>query len=128
MKPHIVFVVAMACAAQSVAQQSTQEAGKPDLAVISARLGDCSADFSVTDSDDKPVYAAIVHVRIRYGFMSLKRMDLEVGTNSEGKARVEGLPAKARPLVYDIAKDGKRASVEQDLARRCKAAHEVVLR
>ncbi len=55
------------------------------------------------DVGGKPIYAAIVHVRIRYGFMGVKRMDLEVGTNSDGQARVEGLPAKGKPLTYDIS-------------------------
>ena len=77
--------------------------------MIDARLGSCAADFTVTDASGAPVYAATVHVRIRYGFMSVKRMDLEVGTNSDGKARVEGLPEKAKPLVYDVTKDNLKA-------------------
>lgn len=101
---------------------------KADLAVISARLGPCSADFTVTDADGKPVYAAVVHVRIRYGFMSLKRMDLEVGTSSDGKARVEGLPTKAKPLVYDVSKGEQKTTVEQNLATTCEAKYEVSLK
>jgi DNA-binding beta-propeller fold protein YncE len=105
-----------------------QGAAKPDLAVISARLGTCSADFTVTDAAGAPVYAAAVHVRIRYGFMSLKRMDLEVGTDSGGKARVEGLPEKAKPLVYDITKDNRKATVEQDLSSTCLGTYQVFLK
>jgi hypothetical protein len=122
------FIATIAVAAVSLAQQpAATGTARPDLAVISARLGDCSADFTVTDSDGKPVYAAIVHVRIRYGFLSIKRMDLEVGTGADGKARVEGLPPKARPLTYDIWKDDKKASVEQDLSSHCTASYEVEL-
>ena len=101
---------------------------KSDLAVINARLGSCSADFTVKDADGKPVYAAAIHVRIRYGFMSLKRMDLEVGTDSEGKAKVEGLPNKAKPLVYDISKADKKATAEQDVVRTCNATNEIALK
>jgi hypothetical protein len=101
---------------------------KPDLATISARLGMCSADFTVTDADGKPEYAATVHVRIRYGFLSLKRMDLEVGTNSDGKARVEGLPLGGRRLQYDITKDARKAAVEQDLTTNCHAMYAVALK
>jgi hypothetical protein len=107
--------------------QQPAPAPEPDLAVISARLGPCSADFTVKDADGKPVYAATVHVRIRYGFMGIKRMDLEVGTNGEGKARVEGLPESARPLLYDITKADKKTTAEQDLAAQCKAAYDVTL-
>jgi hypothetical protein len=105
-----------------------QPSAEPDLAVISARLGACSADFTVTEADGKPVYAATIHVRIRYGFMGLKRMDLEVGTNSDGKARVEGLPGKGKPLVYDITKGELKASVEQDLSSSCKGSYQVSLK
>ena len=106
----------------------SQGAAKPDLAVISARLGNCSADFTVTDAAGAPVYAATVHVRIRYGFMSLKRMDLEVGTDSSGKARVEGLPEKAKPLVYTVTKDGRSAMVDQDLTATCRGTYPVTLK
>jgi hypothetical protein len=105
-----------------------QSPADPQLAVISARLGDCSADFTVKDPDGKPVYAAVIHVRVRYGFMSLKRMDLEVGTNSAGQARVEGLPAKAKPLTYDISQADRKATVGQDLATTCRAKYEVSLK
>jgi DNA-binding beta-propeller fold protein YncE len=109
------------------APAQTQSAAT-DLAVISARLGNCSADFTVTDAGGAPVYAATVHVRIRYGFMSLKRMDLEVGTGSDGRARVEGLPEKAKPLAYDITKDSRKAMVNQDLAATCRGTYQVSLK
>lgn len=108
----------------------SQEPGaktEPDVAVISARLGPCAADFTVTDSDGAAVYNATIHVRIRYGFLGIKRMDLEVGTNSDGKARVEGLPDEARPLTYDITKDDKKATVFQDVSEMCKATYDVKL-
>ena len=107
---------------------SQEGAAKPDLAVINARLGNCAADFTVTDASGAPVYAATVHVRIRYGFMSLKRMDLEVGTGSDGKARVEGLPEKAKPLVYDVTKDNLKATVDQDLSTTCSGTYPVALK
>jgi hypothetical protein len=100
----------------------------PELPVLDARLGACAADFTVTDADGKPVYNATIRVRIRYGFMSVKRMDLEVGTNSDGKARVAGLPAKAKPLAYEIVKDDKKAAAEQDVASTCKANHVIALK
>jgi hypothetical protein len=122
------FIVSLALGAALLAQQPAADPPKPDLAVISGRLGPCSADFTVTDADGKPIYAAIVHVRIRYGFMSIKRMDLEVGTNSDGKARVEGLPEKARPLTYDVTKDMLKGTAQQDLATNCKATYTVALK
>lgn len=121
------FIATIVLVAVTLVQQPAESA-KPELAAISARLGTCSADFTVQDQDGKPVYAAIIHVRIRYGFMSLKRMDLEVGANSDGKARIEGLPGKARPLTYDISKADKKAAVEQDLVSHCNATYGVSLK
>jgi DNA-binding beta-propeller fold protein YncE len=103
-------------------------AAKPDLAVINARLGNCAADFTVADASGAPVYAATVHVRIRYGFMSVKRMDLEIGTGSDGKARVEGLPEKAKPLIYDVTKNNLKAVVEQDVSTACRGTYPVTLK
>jgi hypothetical protein len=122
------LLLTVALAALSAAPQVAQQQPTPELAVISARQGECFGDFVVTDEAGRPVYAAVVHVRVRYGFLGVKRIDLEVGTNSEGKARVEGLPANGRTLVYDITKDNLKATVEQSLETVCRAEHKVVLK
>src|SRR4029077_20693608 len=102
--PYLIAVM-FAAAPQSAAPQ--------EVPVLKANLGgDCSADF-VVRQDGQPVYNATVHVKVRYGALSVKRSDLEIGTNSDGKARIEGLPAKARPLAYDVNKADKKAAVEQ---------------
>jgi len=101
----------------------------PDVTVMKAALGgSCSADFTVKDEAGKPVYGANVHVRVRYGFAGIKRADLDVGTSSTGKARVEGLPEKAKPLEWDIQKESKRASVEQLVEDKCNATFDVTLK
>ena len=106
-----------------------QPAKAPDVTLMKAALGgSCSADFIVKDAGGKPVYAAMVHVKVRYGFAGVKRADLEVGTSSEGKARLEGLPDKARPMTYDISKDKKKTEVTQDVADMCHATFDVTLK
>ena len=107
-----------------------QAPAKPeDVTLMKANLGgSCSADFTVKDADGKPVYAAMVHVKVRYGFAGVKRADLEVGTSSDGKARIEGLPDKARPMTWDVKKDETKADVTQDVADMCHATFEVTLR
>jgi hypothetical protein len=117
----LMLVAALATGQAPVAQ-------KPELPVLKAGLGSCAADFTVKDANGSPIYLATIHVRVRYGFMSVKRMDLEVGTNSEGQARIEGLPEKAKPLAYEIQKDMKKSTVEQDVASRCQATLDVVLK
>ncbi len=103
-------------------------AAPAEVPVVNAGLGPCSTHFLVTDVDRKPIYSATVHVKIRYGFMGVKRMDLQVGTNVDGKASVEGLPTKARPVVYDISKGELKGVAEQDFKGVCNVNVDVVLR
>jgi hypothetical protein len=120
------MTVALVVAALALLQQPAKA---PDVTLMKAALGgSCSADFTVKDAGGKPVYAAMVHVKVRYGFAGVKRADLEVGTSSEGKARIEGLPDKARPMTYDVKKDEKKTEVTQDVADMCHATFDVTLR
>src|SRR5208282_236269 len=59
---------------------------------ISADLGACSALITVTGGDSKPVYSAKVTTRIRYGFMTAKKLDLETYTSAAGQVKIVGLP------------------------------------
>jgi len=121
------LITAFALTAGLLAQQPT-DAPKLEVPVLKAGLGPCSADFIVKDADGMPVYAAAVHVRVRYGVFGIKRADLEVGTNSNGEARIEGLPDKARPLVYDVQKDDKKAAAEQNVESSCNAKYDLTLK
>ena len=108
--------------------QQAADRTKPEVPVLKAGLGTCAADFVVSDDNGKPVYLATIHARIRYGALSVKRMDVEVSTNDEGQARIEGLPAKARPIVYDIEKNGTKATAQQDVSSGCLASLQVTLK
>ena len=97
--------------------------------VIKGDLGPCSADFTVLDSNNKPVYDAKIHVTILYGFMNKRKTDLEIGTNSDGKARIEGLPDKLKkpPLEFRIRGGDLGKTVAQDPATDCHATFNVQL-
>ena len=121
------LITAVALTVGLLAQQPT-DPSKLEVPVLKAGLGPCSADFIVKDADGMPVYAAAVHVKVRYGVFGVKRADLEVGTNSNGEARIEGLPDKARPLVYDVQKAGKKAAAEQNVESSCSAKYDLTLK
>ena len=108
--------------------QQAAEQPKSEVPSLKAGLGTCAADFIVKDANGKPVYQATIHSKIRYGAMSIKRMDVEVSTNDEGKARIEGLPTKAKPIVYDIEKAGTKVTAQQDVATGCMASLQVTLK
>jgi hypothetical protein len=69
---------------------------------VDGGLGPCTADFTVTDLTTKPLYNAKIDVQIKHGFLGLRKTSLEVGTNSEGKARITGLPTKARKSALEF--------------------------
>ena len=108
--------------------QQAPDQVKNEVPALKAGLGTCAADFVVKDGDGKPVYLATIHSKIRYGALSVKRMDVEVSTNDEGKARIEGLPKKAKPIVYDIEKAGVKTTAQQDVATSCLASFQVTLK
>lgn len=111
---------------------STVFAQTPDphsIPAVDAGIGSCSADFTITDSDNKPVYAAKVKVRIAYGFMSARKLDLEVGTNVDGKARFTGLPNRLKNGLFFEATEGDRTgNAFDDVNKTCQAQFTVILR
>jgi hypothetical protein len=71
----------------------TGMAADSEVPVLNADLGKCSVDFSVKDPENKPLYNAKIRIDLRYGFLHMRRLSLEVSTNSDGKAKIAGLPA-----------------------------------
>ncbi len=97
--------------------------------VVDGGAGPCSADFTVTDAAGAPVYAAKIKVHIAYGFLYAHQLDLEVGTNSDGKARFAGLPQRVKHGLFFEASEGDRtAAAFDEPANTCKAQFTVVLR
>jgi hypothetical protein len=97
--------------------------------VIDAALGPCTADFTITGPDAKPVYNAKIRVRIAYGFLSAHKLDLEVGTNVDGKARFTGLPDRLKHGLFFEASEGDRTgSAFDDPSQTCKAQFPITIR
>jgi hypothetical protein len=101
---------------------------KPEVPVINGMVGSCSANFTVTDSEKKPIYNAKINVIIRYGFLGLHKSELQIGTNSEGRARVTGLPDKVKkPLEFRISSGSLSKTVLVNPTEKCDSSVEVVL-
>lgn len=104
-------------------------AAAPVSAEISADLGTCSALITVTGSDLKPVYAAKMATRIRYGPLGVKKLDLEAFTGADGQLKITNLPEVVKkPMYIYISKDGKQQMVEFRPDLRCHATFTVELR
>jgi hypothetical protein len=112
---------------QAAHAQSASEAIAPTE--ISADLGACSALITVVDANSKPIYAAKVATRIRYGMMGVKRLDLEAATSPNGQVKFSSLPeALKKPMFITISKDGLDKVVEFRPDLRCHATFDVQLR
>lgn len=118
----LVFVIAMAMTATS-AQPAANE-----VPVIDAGMGSCTADVTVFDSAHRPVYKANVNTQIRSGFAGVKKLDLQIGTNVDGKARFVGLPERPRE-VWQLTADfqGRSNTVMLDSRKDCHATLSVFL-
>lgn len=110
----------------SAAQKQSQNDNIP---VMDGGAGPCSLELTVIGSDGKPVYAATVKVHIAYGFAGTRRLDLEAGTNSDGKVKFSGLPARVHrpPLEFHASKNEFEGSANYDPSGECQARHEITL-
>jgi hypothetical protein len=116
-------------APQTAAPQPDAKAAAAAVPVIDGGIGTCSVDFIVNDADGKPVYAATIKVHIEYGFMYLRKLDLQIGTNADGKARFTGLPDRVKHGLFFEASEGDRvAEAFDDPAANCKNQFTVVVR
>jgi hypothetical protein len=78
-------------------------AAEMEIPVLDAELGTCSVLFTVKDPENKPVYAAKIRTVIHYGFLSIRSLSLEIGTNGDGKAKITGLPRTPKKrFEFDI--------------------------
>ena len=91
--------------------------------------GPCSLELTVTDGYGKPVYAATIKVHMAYGFAGVRKLDLEAGTNWDGKVKFKGLPAKVHnpPLEFRASKDQLSGLATYNPVMECQAKHDVVL-
>ena len=122
-------VVALLLFALTLCAAQTAPAPDPkSVPVIDGGLGPCAADFTVTDSAGAPVYDAKIRVHIAYGFMNARKLDLEIGTNADGKARFTGLPDRIKHGFYFHTSQGDRSNETfDDPTNTCKAQFTVVL-
>ena len=97
--------------------------------VMEGGAGPCSIELTVLGADGKPVYAATVKVYIKYGFGGIRRLDLEAGTNSDGKVRFAGLPARVQrpPLEFHRSKDEFTGIATFDPSTECQAKRQIAL-
>jgi hypothetical protein len=99
------------------------------MPVMDGGAGPCSLELTVTTADGKPVYDTTIKVHIAYGFAGFHRLDLEAGTNADGKVKFIGLPSRVRrpPLEFQASKDQLVGKATYDPTAGCEAKYDLVL-
>ncbi len=124
--PLILFAVALSLSA--FAQTPTAPDPKA-VPVLDGAAGPCTADFTITDAAGAPVYAAKIKVHIAYRFGSFHKLDLELATNADGKARLIGLPERVkRGLTFQASEGDRTGEAFDDPAETCKAQFTIALK
>ena len=99
-----------------------------DVPQVSADAGPCWVEFAVTDAARKPVYLAKINTIVRYGFMSKRKSELELSTDSNGKGKFTGLPHDVKKLLeFTITYREQTKTVTHDPATNCHASFDVAL-
>jgi hypothetical protein len=108
----------------STAAQLVQE-----VPFMDGGAGPCSLELTVTTADGRPVYDATIKVHIAYGFAGFRRLDLQAGTNAEGKVKFIGLPSRVHrpPLEFTASKDQLVGTATYDPDVGCQAKRDVAL-
>ena len=111
------------------AQTPAQTQKSDDIPVTDGGSGPCTVEFTVTDSDAKPIYAARIDVHLAYGFAGAHKLDMGVYTNMQGKARFTGIPLRVKkpPVEYRAKKDDLVGLATVDPYKDCQAKHDIVL-
>lgn len=122
------FFVVLLLSGWQAASQATPETPQP-VPAIDGGLGRCSLELTVTTPDGKPAGAAMVRVHIAYGFGGFHKLDLEAGTNSDGKVKFTGLPFTVRrpPLEFHATKDQLEGAATYDPATVCHGTRDIKL-
>jgi hypothetical protein len=123
----LIWAVATAALGQVPGKAASSQPQSP-VTEISADLGPCSADFHVMDLAGSPLYNAEIKTIIHYGFMSKRKLELQAGTNADGRARFVKLPAQSKqPLVFEVRYKDQTASLSIDPGTDCHAQRDVPL-
>jgi hypothetical protein len=102
--------------------QNAAPADSKSVPVIDGGIGPCTADFKVVDNAGAPIYTANISVHIAYGFMYVRKLDLQIGTSASGQARFIGLPDRTKQgLFFRASEGGREGSAFVDPAKTCKA-------
>ncbi|HET6175648.1 MAG TPA: hypothetical protein VFE61_01870 [Candidatus Sulfotelmatobacter sp.] len=124
------LLISFALAISSISVSQTATTDSKTIPVLDGDAGPCSADFTITDASGAPVYAAKIKVHIAYRFGGFHKLDLEVSTNADGKARVTGLPDRVKRdgLTFNASEGDRTGEAFDDPGKTCQAQFTIALK
>lgn len=124
-KLRLLTAILMLCTLITV---SLPVAGKEGVPTVDGEAGPCSVEFMVIDANGGRVYAANIQVHIDYGLFGVRKLDLQVGTNSDGLARFTGLPDSTDGVLYfEAFTDELKGVAVADPTEDCHAQHDIYM-
>jgi len=124
------MIVHFAAAALLITAQTHSYAqAAANIPVMDGGAGPCSLELTISGPDGKGLYDATVKVHIAYGFAGARKLDLQAGTNADGKLKFTGLPARVHrpPLEFQASKNDLQAILDYDPSSECQAKHDITL-
>jgi hypothetical protein len=122
------FAFSQTSPAPAAASNAAQTAEAHSVPSLDGGIGSCTADFTINDVAGKPVYNATIKVHIAYGTWSIRKLDLQINTNVDGKARFTGLPERVkRGLMFQASDPGRYGEAFDDPAETCNKQFTIAL-
>ena len=95
---------------------------------VDGAAGPCSVEFTATDAKGALISNAQISVHMEYGFLGAHKLDLQVETDSHGKARFVGLPDKIDTgLFFEATKGTLKGVATVDPTTECEAHHGIYM-
>jgi hypothetical protein len=123
------FLCAFLPAATFQASQTQPAPDSHSIPSLDGGIGPCTADFVIVDTAGAPIYNAAIKVHIAYGTWSVRKLDLQVNTNIDGKARFTGLPDHLKHgLLFQASEGDRTGEAFDDPSNTCKAQFTITIR
>jgi len=102
--------------------------GQNTVPTVDGGEGPCSVEFTATDAKGALVSNAQISVHVEYGFLGAHRLDLQVATDSHGKARFVGLPDDLDTgLFFEATKGALKGVATANPSTECEAHHGIYM-
>lgn len=128
-----IYVVILAMAffifhTMGMGQSSAAPAQPQPVPAVDGGLGACSIEFTTKDGSGNVIGGSTIRLHLAYGFAGVRRLDLEVTANTDGKAKFTGLPDNLKKgLFFQGFKDDREGTAFYEPKKNCQAQHTMVL-